>query len=165
MQRSKGSISRGISKCLRVGRSQDNGAIKQRDCLVETLLRPHPVIRQCLEQKIECVQVFWSLAASASDLGSAKFGFDCTDQALRNAVLKLEYLVQGPIVLVCPQMIPGSGLNQLRCHSNAATGFTNTTFHAVTHTQFLADGSDVVIPTAEGKGRVSRDDEEPRDTV
>jgi hypothetical protein len=71
--------------------------------------------------------------SSVPNLGRDDAGSYRAGDALRDLVLNGKHVGQLAIVSVGPEMVPGFGIDQLRCDANPVTRAADTAFEHVAH--------------------------------
>ncbi len=89
---------------------------------------------------------------------------DRADDALGDAVLELEDVLDAALVAVGPDVDAGRRVDQLRRDTQSSAGLPHTTFQDVADAELLANLLDAHRLALVGEGRVSRDDEKGADT-
>ena len=105
--------------------------------------------------KLGCV-----LALRALNFSRHNARRDCPDDAVGDLVLYRENIFERAVVAVCPDMVAGGRVDQLRGNAHAIAGLAHAAFEHVAHAELAADLPHVDVALV-GEGRVAGDDEQP----
>src|SRR5262245_28490490 len=85
---------------------------------------------------------------------------ECCDDVARDFVLHLEQCANLTIEALRPEMVSGSGVDQLRGYAHPRVGASDAAFHDISHAKLAADlfGVDILPPVM--KGRITCNDKQ-----
>jgi len=151
-----------VGQCLSVVRGQRHSPAQQHDRLSNALRRKGCKPGEGLKVQVESIEIFRALSVRAQDLCSPQLRLHGAHQADHRSVLEVEHVLQRSVVFVGPQVVPGRGLDQPYRQPQAWAGVADTALHQIAHAETIADRSRIHRFTTKHKGRVARNDEEPR---
>jgi len=84
----------------------------------------------------------------------------CARNLFGDSILEVEYVVQGAIILICPEMRALGSLDQLDRDAYARPAALDAPFQHVSDAEFTTDVTNIRRSALVGEGRVPGDDEE-----
>src|SRR5262245_22195175 len=83
-------------------------------------------------------QAFGRLAHGALDLGLLKFRCNRADHARRHLILKLEYVFEDAVKMLCPQMAARRGIDELPADAQPVCRLAHAAFQHIAHPDLAA---------------------------
>ncbi|MNE31896.1 hypothetical protein D3C80_1254860 [compost metagenome] len=140
-----------------------DGPVEQRQRLGDGFTGAVVQLRRAAQVVVVGAQVGRGLALGPFDFGALQLRRDGTHHAFSHLVLQFEQVVELAFETFGPQVLAGTGFDQLAGNAHALAGLAHAAFEHVAHAKGLADPLHIDTLALEGKAGVAGDHEQPAD--